>query len=142
MKTNNNNNNKQTNIININDIANILFLYNYVQYSSGQFIFPILNIILDTDELIWLQSIIHSIQSNDHTQENDIELFDGQNTQTLHIPYEYMSPTNNIKTIANYLFQHGHIRHDVNTGNYIYRYISSDENNHSINEHTNQHQLL
>ncbi|CAF4561559.1 unnamed protein product, partial [Rotaria sp. Silwood2] len=53
MKTNNNNNNKQTNIININDIANILFLYNYVQYSSGQFIFPILNIILDTDELIW-----------------------------------------------------------------------------------------
>ncbi|CAF0980893.1 unnamed protein product [Rotaria sp. Silwood1] len=130
----NNNNNQQIDIININDIANILFLYDYIQYSSGQFIFPMLNIILDTDELIWLQSIIHSIRSNEYTQQTEIELFNGQNTQILHIPYKYMLPTTDVKTIANYLFQNGHIEYDVNTKNYIYYYISLDENNHLIEE--------
>ncbi|CAF3645863.1 unnamed protein product [Rotaria sordida] len=139
MKTNN----KQTDIINTNDIANILFLYNYIQYSSGKFIFPMENTKLNTtDELIWLQSIIHSIQSNEHKQQTEIELFDGQNTQLLQIPYEYMLPTNNIQTITNYLYQNGDIRYDNNTGNYIYRYISSNENKHLIEDNINQHQLL
>ncbi|CAF4910186.1 unnamed protein product, partial [Rotaria socialis] len=68
-------NNKIVDIVDIDDIANILCSYNYVQYSSGQLIFPIQNIILNTNELRWLQSILHSIQPNEQTKQSDIELF-------------------------------------------------------------------
>ncbi|CAF4282839.1 unnamed protein product, partial [Rotaria magnacalcarata] len=71
MKTKQNNN-----IVDIDDIANILFSYGYIQYSSGQLIFPMQNIVLNTNELRWLQSILHSIQPNEQTKQTDIELFD------------------------------------------------------------------
>jgi len=134
-------NSKQTEIINMNHIAHILLLYNYVQYSSGQLTYSNQNIQLDTNEFLWLQSIIHSIRTIDHTQQTEIELFDGQQTQILQIPYENMSPTNNPRMIANYLLQNGNIQFYVNTGQYAYRYVSPDEKTHSV-ERSSQYELL
>ncbi|CAF5009004.1 unnamed protein product, partial [Rotaria socialis] len=135
-------NNKIVDIVDIDDIANILCSYNYVQYSSGQLIFPIQNIILNTNELRWLQSILHSIQPNEQTKQSDIELFDEHDAQILRIPFKYMSPTNDRQIVANYLFQNGLIQYDINTGHYIYRYIPPDESSPTTEEYTNQNQLL
>ncbi|CAF4590729.1 unnamed protein product, partial [Rotaria magnacalcarata] len=55
-----------------------------------------------------------------------IDLFDGENTQALHIPYEHMPPTNDPYIVANYLYQNGSVRYDIDTGNYAYRYIPPD----------------
>ncbi|CAF2100268.1 unnamed protein product [Rotaria magnacalcarata] len=137
MKTKQNNN-----IVDIDDIANILFSYGYIQYSSGQLIFPMQNIVLNTNELRWLQSILHSIQPNEQTKQIDIELFDEHDAQILRIPFKYMSPTNDRQIVANYLFQNGLIEYDVTTGHYIYRYIPPDESSPTTDEYTNQNQLL
>ena len=116
---------KMTEKINLNDIAHILFFYHYVQYSSGQLTFPVQHMVVDTNELPWLQSIIRSIRPNEHAQETEIELFDGQHTQIIQIPYEHMSPTNDSQIVAYYLFQNGNIISDPTSGNYIYLYIPS-----------------
>ncbi|UJR21513.1 hypothetical protein I4U23_024599 [Adineta vaga] len=118
--------------ITMNDIARILFLYNFVQYSSGQLIFPEQQITLDTSELTWLQSIIRSIRLLDNIQETEIELFDGQDTQILRIPYEYMSPSDDVQIVTNYLFENGNIHYEVNTGNYAYVYNTPKEKYFSV----------
>jgi hypothetical protein len=134
-------NTRKTEVVNMNDIAHILLLYNYVQYSSGQLTFGTQRIQLDTNELLWLQSIIGNIRLIEQSSETEVELFDGEQTQILRIPYEYMTPTNDSKIVADYLFRNGNVRYDDETGNYAYRYVTP---NIPLRERINsdQHQLL
>ncbi|CAF1041328.1 unnamed protein product [Adineta ricciae] len=125
--------------ISMNDLANILLFYNFVQYSSGQLIFPDQQIVVDTNQLTWLQSIIQSIRLLDDTQETEVELFDGQHTQNLRIPYEYMFPTDQPQLVASYLLQNGNIRFEVNTGNYEYVYARPEEKALSVDRENIDH---
>ncbi|CAF0972154.1 unnamed protein product [Rotaria magnacalcarata] len=113
-------------VIVMNDIARILLLYKYVHFSEGQLIFGSQRIALDRNELLWLRSIIRGVRMEELNRETAIDLFDGENTQALHIPYEHMPPTNDPYIVANYLYQNGSVRYDIDTGNYAYRYIPPD----------------
>ncbi|CAF1247307.1 unnamed protein product [Adineta ricciae] len=113
-------------VIGMNDIARILLLYNYVQYSDGQIIFGKQRIALDQSELLWLRSIIQGVRSDGENRETEIDLFDGEHTQIIHIPYEHMPPTNDPRLVADYLFRNGHVRYDADTGSYAYRYVQPD----------------
>lgn len=133
----------QNDVITIDDIVTILFTYNYVQYSAGQLIFPMQNIVIDTNELRWLHSIINAIHINDNKRETEVELIDGNNEEIIRIPYEILRPTHNKMIISNYLFLNGTIKYDPNSGNYIYRYIPSGEESPQITEEYKvQHELL
>ncbi|CAM4904828.1 unnamed protein product [Rotaria socialis] len=113
-------------VIVMNDIARILLLYKYVHFSEGQLVFGTQHIALDRNELIWLRSIIRGVRMEELNRETAVDLFDGENTQALHIPYEHMPPTNDSYIVANYLYQNGTVRYDIDTGNYAYRYIPPD----------------
>ncbi|CAF3856783.1 unnamed protein product [Adineta steineri] len=122
---------QDSNIIRMHDIAHILLQFNYIKYSAGQFIFDNQQIVLDINQLNWLQSIIRSIRINEHKEQTDVELLDGQHIQLLEIPYEYMLPTTESEAVVNYLFQNGNIHYEVNRGDYTYHYISPNEKIHS-----------
>ncbi|CAF4395670.1 unnamed protein product, partial [Rotaria magnacalcarata] len=96
-------------VIVMNDIARILLLYKYVHFSEGQLIFGSQRIALDRNELLWLRSIIRGVRMEELNRETAIDLFDGENTQALHIPYEHMPPTNDPYIVANYLYQNGSV---------------------------------
>lgn len=110
-------------VIGMVDIAKILLLYKYVQYNDGQLTYGTQRIALDRNELLWLRSIVRGVRMDDRNRETEVDLFDGEHTQVLRIPYEHMPPTNDPYIVANYLFQNGNVRYDVETGNYAYRYI-------------------
>lgn len=109
-------------IIRMTDIAEILLFYNYVQYKSGQFVYGNQSIELDSEEFIWLQKIIRIVEINEQRHETIIELFDGQQKQTLQIPFEDLSPTKDPRLITEYLVQNGQVRHDSHTDQYVYQY--------------------
>jgi hypothetical protein len=117
---------EETEIIGMTDIARILLSYDYVQYSSGQLTFGAHSIALDRNELVWLRSIIRGVRLNEGNRETEVDLFDGEHTQVLHVPYEHMPPTNDHRIVADYLFKNGNVRYDVDTGNYAYRYVPPD----------------
>ena len=73
--------------------------------SSGQFTFGTQHIALDRNELLWLRSIIRGVRSDGQNRETEIDLFDGEHTQVLRIPYEHMPPTNDPSVVADYLFR-------------------------------------
>ncbi|CAF2900976.1 unnamed protein product [Rotaria sp. Silwood2] len=116
----------QPEVIIMNDIARILLLYNYVEYSSGHLTYGSHRIALDRNELIWLRSIIRGVRIHEQNRETEIDLFDGEHTQVLRLPFEHMRPTNDRNAIANYLFENGTVRYDIDTGNYAYRYVQPD----------------
>ncbi|CAF0824791.1 unnamed protein product [Rotaria sp. Silwood1] len=113
-------------VIVMNDIARILLLYNYVQYSSGHLTYGTQRIALDRNELIWLRSIVRGVRIHEQNRETEVDLFDGEHTQVLRLPFEHMPPTNDRNAIANYLFENGTVRYDIDTGNYAYRYVQPD----------------
>ncbi|CAF4360288.1 unnamed protein product, partial [Adineta steineri] len=132
-------------VIGMNDIARILLLYNYIQYSNGHISFGSQHIALDKNELTWLRSIVRGVRSDAGNRETEIDLFDGEHTQVLHVPYEHMSPTNDQRVVADYLFRNGHVRYDVDTGNYAYRYVAPDiplEDEDNSTERIGQRQVL
>ncbi|CAF3939631.1 unnamed protein product [Adineta steineri] len=132
-------------VISMTDIAQILLQLGYVKEINGELSFIPQNMIPDSSELTWLISIVHDVQPYPQNYETDVKLFDGENTQTLHIPYEHMTPTSDIRTVATYLYRNGRVRYDVETGLYAYRYI---EPNIPLDQKTeppkrnSQHQLL
>ncbi|CAF0965540.1 unnamed protein product [Adineta ricciae] len=135
----------EADMINMLDIARILLRFEYVQESSGQLSFMAHTIALDSNELQWLMSIIRDVRPNSETFETDIKLYDGESTQTLSVPYEHMTPTDDVRTVAIYLFQNGHIRYDAETGSYAYRYIEPDvllDEKTKSPERIRQHHLL
>ena len=113
-------------IIGMNDIARILLTFDYVQYDGKEFSFGSERIALDRNELLWLRSIIRGVRPEGQNRETEVDLFDGENNQILRVPYEHMPPTNNPQVVADYLFRNGHVRYDVDTGNYAYRYVPPD----------------
>ena len=132
-------------IIGMHDIARILLQFDYIQYANGEFTFGQQRIALDRNELIWLRSIIRGVRSEADNRETAIDLFDGENTQVLHIPYEHMRPTNDPRIVADYLFQNGKVRYDVDTGNYAYSYVPPDiplDDEDQSAERIGQRQLL
>ncbi|CAF1361648.1 unnamed protein product [Adineta steineri] len=132
-------------IIGMNDIARILLIYNYIQYSNGHISFGSQHIALDKNELTWLRSIVRGVRSDAGNRETEIDLFDGEHTQVLHVPYEHMPPTNDQRVVADYLFRNGHVRYDVDTGNYAYRYVAPDiplEDEDNSTERIGQRQVL
>jgi hypothetical protein len=132
-------------IIGMNDIARILLLFNYIQYSSGQLTYGTQRIALDRNEILWLRSIIHGVRSDGQNRETEIDLFDGEHTQVLRVPYEHMPPTNDQGVVADYLFRNGNVRYDVDTGNYAYRYVPPDiplEDDDNSAERVGQRQVL
>jgi len=135
----------ESDTINMSDIARILLIFGYVHESSGQLSFNAQTIALDNNELKWLTSIVREARPNPKSGETQVSLFDGENTQLLCIPYEHMPPTNDIYTVANYLFQNGNVRYDVNTGSYAYRYVEPDillDEKIKSPERIRQHQFL
>ncbi|UJR32614.1 hypothetical protein I4U23_020074 [Adineta vaga] len=138
-------NGDEADMINMIDIAQMLLDFDYVKELSGQLSFMAYTMKLDSKELEWLISIIHDARPNSQTYETDIKLFDGEMTQLLSIPYEHMSPTEDVRTVATYLFQNGHIRYDIDSGTYVYRYIEPDvllDEKTKSPERRRQHHLL
>jgi hypothetical protein len=113
-------------LIHISDIARILLKCGYVDGSSGQLLFHTETITLDSNELTWLISIVRGARVDLQSRETHVTLFDGENTQLLCIPYEHMALTNDTRAVATYLFQNGHVRYDIDTGTYAYRYVEPD----------------
>ena len=135
----------KSHIISMFDLAQILLLFGYVTESSGQLSFVAETIASDSNELKWLRSIIQDARPNSKSNETHVKLFDGENTQVLSIPYEFMTPTNSIQIVANYLFRNGHVRYDVDTGTYAYRYVEPDsllDDKIKSPERIRQHQFL
>jgi hypothetical protein len=134
-----------TEIVGMSDIARILLREGYVNGSAGQLSFSTQTILPDSDELRWLISIVHSARPDPKFQETHVKLFDGENMQSLRIPYEYMAPTDDPRTVATYLFRNGHVRYNTDTGTYAYRYTEPDillsEKTKSL-EHAGQRQLI
>ena len=108
------------------DVARILLKYGYVDGSSGKLLFNTETIAQDSSELAWLISIVVAAQPDLQSNETHVKLFDGENMQLLRIPYEYMAPTVDTRAVATYLFRNGHVRYDVDTGIYAYRYVEPD----------------
>lgn len=132
-------------IISMSDLARILLIYGYVNESSGQLSFNAHSIDLGNNEYNWLKSIIRHARPNQKSNQTDVSLFDGENQTLLSIPYEYMKGTTNIDIVANYLFENGNIQYDVNTKNYVYRYIQPEillDENIKKPERISQHQFL
>ncbi|CAF1174538.1 unnamed protein product [Rotaria sordida] len=132
-------------LIIMNDIARILLLYNYVQYSSGHLTYGTQRIALDRNELLWLRSIIRGVRIHEQNRETEVDLFDGEHTQVLRLPFEHMLPTNDRNSVANYLFENGTVRYDIDTGNYAYRYVQPDiplEDDIDSPERIGQRQIL
>ena len=127
-------NSKPSEVIRMIDIAQILIIYDYVQYSSDHWRYGNERIELESREFRWLKTIIHSIRTVEHTQQTEIEIFDGQHRQTLRIPYQSMAPSNDPQTIAQYLYENGTIQSDKQTGHYSYRYRLSPSDRERSNE--------
>ena len=56
-----------------------------------------------------------------------------------------MPPTNNPRAVADYLFQNGTVRYDIDTGNYAYRYVPPDiplDDEDEATERLGQRQIL
>lgn len=116
---------RSSEVIHMTDIAQIVRLYDYVQYSAGQWTYRNQRIELESEEFRWLRSIIHSIRIIEHHQQTEVELFDGQIRQTLRIPYQ----TDNPHTIAEHLYRNGTIQSEKKTGRYTYQYTLADATN-------------
>jgi hypothetical protein len=125
-KTGGNKSHSENGIINMVDIARILLQYKYVNESSGQLSFETYTIALDSDEMSWLISIVRDARPDPQSGETLVNLFDGENTQLIRIPYKHMAPTEDARTVAAYLFRNGQVRYDVDTGTYAYRYVEPD----------------
>jgi hypothetical protein len=132
-------------IIGMNDIARILLLFEYVQNTSGQLTYGTQRIALDRNELIWLRSIIRDVRSDAENRETEVDLFDGEHTQILRIPYEHMPTTSDPRVVADYLFRNGNVRYNTDTGEYAYRYVPPDiplEGESDAAERDGQRQVL
>ncbi|CAF1638789.1 unnamed protein product [Rotaria magnacalcarata] len=144
-KANKSNKINEYEILKMPDIASVLLIYKYVNDSSGQLVFSTQTIPSDGHELTWLQSIVHSVQPDPQSRETYVKLFDGDSMQSLSIPWEYMAPTDDLRAVANYLFQNGHVRYDIDTGVYAYRYVEPDillDKKADSPERTAKHQML
>jgi hypothetical protein len=145
MKTGSNKAIDERSTIGISDIARILLIFGYVNESAGQLSFKAQTIEVDSDELRWLMSIVYDARPDPQSSETHVKLFDGENTQLLSIPYEFMAPTSDVRTVANYLFRNGHVRYDVDAGVYAYRYVEPDillDDQTQSPQRTSQRQLL
>lgn len=135
----------QTQTIAMMDLARILLEFDYVYESSGQLSFSAHTIATDNNQFKWLKSIIHHAQPNRTLSQTDVKLSDGENTQTLAIPSEYLTPTDDTQIIARYLLQNGHIRYDVDHRTFAYRFIPPDpllDDRRDSSERISQRQLL
>ena len=134
-------NSRSSEVVHMTDVAQILRLYDYVKYSSGQWTYRNERIELESQEFRWLKTIIHSIKTIEHRQQTEVELFDGQHRQTLRIPYQTMSPTENPHTIAQYLYQNGTIQSEKKTRRYSYHYTLADSES-STNKQSKDNEIL
>jgi hypothetical protein len=137
--------NDKRELISMYDLATILLKFGYVQEVSGQLSFNAHTIALGNDELRWLASIVREARPSSNSDETQVTLFDGENTEVLSIPYQHMLPTNDRNIVANYLFRNGHVRYDVNSGTYAYRYVPPDfllDEKLKSPERIHQHQFL
>ena len=131
--------------LDILDVARILLKYGYIDGSSGKLLFNTETIAQDSNELAWLISIVVAAQPNLQSRETHVKLFDGENMLLLRIPYEYMAPTKDARAVATHLFRNGHVRYDIDTGTYAYRYVEPDlllDEKHKSTKRVAQHQLL
>ncbi|CAF3198165.1 unnamed protein product [Rotaria sp. Silwood2] len=125
-KANNDDRKDKSEVISMHDIARILLKNEYVNESLGQYTFNTQTIKPDKSELEWLKSIIHSATPDLKSRETQVKLYDGSGTWLLCIPWEYMAPTEDVHAVANYLCRNGHIRYDIDSGTYVYRYVEPD----------------
>ena len=135
----------QTETISMQDLARILLEFDYVYESSGQLSFSAHTITTDNNQFKWFKSIVHQAQPNRKSSQTDVKLFDGENTQILSIPSEYLTPTNDTQIVARYLLENGQIRYDVDHRTFAYRYIPPDlllDDQRDSSERISQRQLL
>ncbi|CAF0843731.1 unnamed protein product, partial [Didymodactylos carnosus] len=141
--------NEHPEVISMTDIARIILKNGFIDYNLRNLVYrnnrplPLGDEILTTTttkktttvnnannerqrELDWLQSIIHGIRPNQYNQETEVDLFDGERTQILRLPYQQIKIPQNKRTIAEYLLENGHVRYDAENENWAYRYIPPD----------------
>lgn len=130
---------RETDLITMTDIAEMLLLFNYVQYSSDHLTVGNEQIPLETSEMRWLKSIIRQVRSVEHLRHTEIELFDGEHNEVLQVPYEQLPAGQNRHAVARYLLEHGTVRYDSQKDSYLYRYnrssVSSEEKSKLIHQY-------
>jgi hypothetical protein len=123
--------------VSIQDLASIIIEYGYINLLTGSWPFGPKRIAFDTDEFIWLTSIIGDFRHDARLNQFEINLYNGEHIQTIRLPCERLPLTADKRMVAEYLFHNGHVRYDINTGNYFYRYVDP-----GISEHNDQRERL